>query len=116
MARTVIIVAALCVTAFGVLLASNPLRRSEASISQWLEKKTPLGSSMSEVRATAMENGWYDAKTHQGSDMRTSGTYLRGELGSYQGMPWRTYVTVFWEFDEDDRLVLIRVWKDQDTL
>jgi hypothetical protein len=94
MTRKVIIVAAILLVAFVGWVASNPLRRSETGIRGWLEKKTPLGSSLSEVRATATQHGWYDANM-QGSDGQTTGTYIRGELGDYRGFPFVTSVTVF---------------------
>jgi len=115
MTRKVFIAFVVCIVAFVSFLASNPLRRSEAGIRHWLEKTTPLGSTLSEVQATATKRGWYNARL-QGSDGRTTGTYLRGELGEYQGLPFHTYVTVFWEFDSTDRLANIRIWKTVDAL
>jgi hypothetical protein len=61
----------------------------------------------------AMQRGWYDARA-QGSDGHTSDTYIRGELGDYQNLPFRTAVTVFWEFDASNRLSDIRIWKTTD--
>jgi hypothetical protein len=112
MARTLVLSVVVCVAAFGALTL-NPLRRSEASIRSWLEKATPLGSSLSHVQATATQRGWYDARA-QGSDGHTSDTYIRGELGDYQNLPFRTAVTVFWEFDASNRLSDIRIWKTTD--
>jgi hypothetical protein len=115
MARKLVIAVLVCAVAFIVFLASNPLRRSEPSVRHWLEKTTPLGSSSSDVQAAAMKRGWYDAGL-QWSDGLTTGTYLRGELGDYQGFPFRTSVTVFWEFDASNRLADIRIWKTADGL
>lgn len=75
-------------------VASNPLRRSEAGVRSWLEKTTPLGSSLADVRATATRRGWYDAR-HRGSD----GHPLRGELGGLSESSFS---------DECDRLLGVR--------
>jgi hypothetical protein len=99
---------------FASNIALNPLRRSAPSIRQWLEKTTPLGSTLAEVEATATKRGWYDSNL-QGSDGKTKGTYLRGELGHYREI-FTTSVTVFWEFDSSDRLVNIRIWKTMDAI
>lgn len=115
------------------VLASNPLRRSEESIERWLEKQTPLGISAAEVQAIAMKRGWCEHPAAArceggripldrslGSSRRARSAdasyFIRGELGSYQGLPWRGYVTAFWEFDGAERLVAIQAWKDWDTL
>ena len=110
----VIALALFGLTVLGCLLAS-PLRRSEAGVSAWLAKRTPIGSSSETVRNVAQGRGWYNANL-QGSDGRTSGPYIRGELGRYWSMPFYTYVTVFWEFDSSNRLANIRVWKNTDGL
>ena len=115
MARKLVIAVVVCVVALFAFLASNPLRRSESSIQRWLQQATPLGSSLSEVQATTTQRGWYFAQ-NQGSDGKTTGTFIRGELGDYQGLPFRTSVTVFWEFDASNRLADIRVWKTTDGL
>ena len=98
---------------FASNIALNPLRRSDPAIRQWLEKTTPLGSTLAEVQATAAKRGWYNPNS-QGSDGKTKGTYLRGELGHYQEF-FRTSVTVFWEFDPNNRLANIRIWKTMDA-
>jgi hypothetical protein len=115
MKRKVTILSALCLLALATFLASNPLRRSEANIRSWLEMTTPIGSKLPDVQSAATERGWYHAKL-QGSDGQTSGTYIRGELGDYQGLPFRTSVTVFWEFNASDQLTNIRVWKTSDGI
>jgi len=96
-------------------LTSNPLRRSEASIQQWVEEATPLGRSFEEVKVIATQRGWYDPSL-QGSDGKTTGIYIRGELGDYQGFPFRTSVTVFWEFNANRRLEKVRIWKTVDGI
>lgn len=112
MTRKVFILVIPCLIALAVFVSASPLRRPESSIQSWVEKETPLGSSLAEVQAEATRRGWYDPRT-QGSDGRTSGTYLRGLLGEYRGLLFVTSVTVFWEFDSNNRLANIRIWKTQ---
>lgn len=50
----------------------------------------------------------------RGSDGRTRGPYLRGELGRY-GWPMQTSVTVFWEFDAESKLARTRLRQTVDT-
>lgn len=133
MARKLILLGSVGVAVvFSVVLLSNPLRRSEEAIGRWLEKTTPLGSGMLEVRAAAMRQGWceYPAAHCDAVNIddgliytdrpaksgAVAAKYMRGHLGSYQGLPWRAFVAVFWEFDEEGRLVAIQVWKTRDTL
>jgi len=111
--RNLPIVSVLLAVALTGCAAFNPLRRSDDGVQKWLEKITPLGSSLTEVRATAVKRGWYDANM-QGSDGRTTGTYIRGELGEYRGFPFVTSVTAFWDFDTSNRLSNIRIWKTVD--
>jgi hypothetical protein len=115
MTRNIVIAASLITFAYAAWCAFNPLRRPEASIQQWVEKATPLGSSLTDVRAIATQRGWYNANI-QGSDGHTTGTYIRGELGDYWSIPFVTQVTVFWEFDASNRLVKIRIWKTTNGL
>jgi hypothetical protein len=96
------------------ILAANPLRRSEEKIGVWLEAQTPLGSSPAEVIAYAQKKNW-PVKRNQGSDGRTRGEFVRGEVGEYRTV-FVTSVTVFWEFDSTSRLEKIRVWKTVDAL
>ena len=115
MNRRFIIGIILLIAALVGCAAFNPLRRSEPSIRHWLEKTTPLGGTIDQIRAIAIQHGWYNANS-QGSDGYTTGTYIRGELGDYQGIPFVTSVTVFWEFDANNRLSNIRIWKTTDGL
>jgi len=41
---------------------------------------------------------------------------IRAEVGSYWGVPFQTYVTIFWGFDSDGKLIDIWVWKTRDVL
>ena len=114
MSLRVIILAVLLSAPLVGCVTSNPLRRSDDEIRSGLEKTTPLGSTLSDVQTIATQHGWYHA-TAQGSDGQTTGTYIRGELGNY-GFPFRTSVTVFWEFDASYRLDNIRIWRTTDSM
>jgi len=98
-----------------LVLFSNPLRKSNSNIQAWLQEKTPLGMSYLEVKKEIEIEGWFNPNS-QGSDGKTPKIYLRGELGRYLSVPFFTYVTVFWEFDQDNRLRNIRIWKTTDAL
>ncbi len=118
MARKIIIglifVVALAVIALPVL---NPLRRSDAGVEKWVAKQTPLGCSKVEVEAVARKRGWSFHSGPGGYDgpWNLPGPYIRGELGEYQGLPFVTSVTAFWEFDTKDRLTNIRIWRTRDA-
>ena len=106
------IAVAVLVTAW---LASNPLRRSDASVRAWLLIKTPLGSRCADVRAVLEHHGWQDDRIQQTLPRPAADPFLGGEVGSYQGFPWHTSVRAFWEFDSSDRLVDIRIQRILDS-
>lgn len=109
-----------------LLMASGcDLRRSESSIRTVLLEKAPLGSSMNDVRSLIQAESWevaYDDESRGFLDQRVrpskvvGSASIRAELGSYQGLPWRVYVTVFWGFDNEGRLIDVWVWKTLDAL
>jgi hypothetical protein len=80
---------------------------------------------MPEVRSLIQEEGWavsYDSETRGFLDQRVHPSPIVGEksirahLGSYQGLPWKVFVTVFWGFDHQGKLIDVWVWKTYDTL
>lgn len=90
-----------------------------------LLERAPLGSDISEVRSLVREEQWrvaYDNESHGFLDQRVNppqvvgAKSIRAELGSYQGLPWRVSVTVFWGFDRDSKLIDVWVWKTHDAL
>ncbi len=115
--RTVFIGAIAIVALFGAALYSNPLRRSDTGVRRWLEKTTPMGSSLSDVETVAFERRW-PVSRHEGRprDGAPYGAYLQGELGRYWSVPFYTHVTVFWSFDTNNHLTDIQVWKTTDGL
>ena len=59
--KTVFFILALCVFGVGArtfVVVTDPLRRSDAEVREWLLKKAPLGSSFEQVRAVAIRNDW----------------------------------------------------------
>jgi len=123
--RSVIIAISAVIVAIGVWTSSCSSLRSEASIRASLIKRTPLGSSSSDVRAFVAKEGWLDR-----SYVGTSGFYKQepgepahevgvssicGQLGHYW-LPFRTDVTAFWGFDTNGHLIDVWVWKTTDAL
>ena len=115
-----------------ILLASvaafvlaNPLRYSENHIKGQLLRRAPLGTTMTDVQQLIESKGWVvsDYRDDVGFfDQRPAANaivgkkHIRAELGSYQDIPFRAYVTVFWGFDEQSRLIDVWVWKTWDGL
>jgi hypothetical protein len=97
---------------------SSPLRRPNAGVRAWVLKKTPLGSAVSDVELAVTKHGWFVYRREGGYDGHWSfgGTFIRGELGDYQGLPLRTSVTAFWEFDASNQLTNVLIWKTMDGL
>lgn len=96
----------------------SPLRRPDFGVRAWVLKKTPLGSSLAEVDSVVTTQGWFLYRSGASDDgnWSFSGTYIRGELGTYQGLPLQTSVTAFGEFDVNDKLKNVQIWKTRDGL
>lgn len=108
-----------------LVVISNPLRRSEGHIKDRLLAATPWGTSMGEVENYVRDQGWeiaYVSMNYGFLDQRVSPAIetgkksIRVELGDYQSIPFRAYVTVFWGFNEQSELTDIWVWKTLDAL
>jgi len=118
---------------FGVTIAALvawlfvfSLRRPESGIRASLLRSTPLGSSSQEVRTYVERQGWL-ATNYVGSAgflkqeagvpaVEVGATSIRGELGHYRSGLFQTYVTAFWGFDTNGRLMDVWVWKTTDGL
>jgi hypothetical protein len=96
-------------------LASNPLRKSDATVQEWLFSKTPLGSRIDEVRPFLDQHGWNDPRFQKTWPRPAKEPFLGGEIGSYQGLPWWVSVRAFWEFDDDGRLTNIQIERTYDS-
>ena len=109
-----------------LLLAGGcALRRSESRIETELLERAPLGSGVSDVRDLIRQESWQVAYDHEDRgflDQRVRPPQvvgvgsIRAELWSYQGFPWRVFVTGFWGFDADKKLIDVWVWKTRDVL
>ena len=122
-ARSVAVVSAVILVAFpDAMLMRLPITMSE----RYLLSKTPLGRHITDVREFVSTREWdvaYDSETHGFLDQRdpanlsTVGSMsIRAEVGTYWGIPFLTYVTVFWGFDADGKLIDIWVWKTRDVI
>lgn len=108
----VAIVAVLCLL---MRFTTTPLKQSEMRIREMLISLTPLGMTHDQVLVNVCDRGWLSSNQLEGRPPDV----IRGDLGSYMSIdcfPFWTYVTVFWEFDEQGRLCEIRVQKDVDAI
>lgn len=91
--------------------------RSEKQIYNKLLEDTPVGCNKQFVLEYVKKKGYVFDIAHQGArDDKIGNNYMRVYLGHYRGIPFRCDVTVFWIFDEKDKLSHIDVWKDYDAL
>jgi hypothetical protein len=97
-------------------LDSNPLRRSEGQIRQWVMQKTPLGSSREEVMAAIAKEPWLGHPKFGGVGTPPSVTDIDAKLGSYQGFPWYCRVDAYWSFDSQGKLTDVHVIRGCDSL
>jgi hypothetical protein len=126
----------LCILGCGVLIvvliwsnsnsfARKVLSQPNDSVKAWLLERTPLGTSMDNVRSyAASQQGWVIFGDNEGwsptvlnsFDKGPPGPYLRCELGHYTPglFGYYTLVTVFWVFDSSNRLDNILIWKTED--
>ena len=97
------------------------LYRSEKKIEEKLLARTPLGTSLEEVRGYLKGT---DFRIRYDSPMGESRLNLYDQegihtirvfLGKYQGIPWEAWVSAIWVF-KYDVLIEIVAWKDYDAL
>jgi len=105
-----------------VIVMLNPLRRSQEAIKRSILKQTPISSSMEEVIEVIERKEWDvrygDIDYNRGYTDRD--TYevvgvksIRACIGSYSDfILFTTYVSVFWGFDEEGKLIDVYIWKD----
>jgi hypothetical protein len=98
---------------FFALRGFQPLRRSDEGVRAWVLRKTPVGLSSEEIRPVARKQGWTISDDYKERGGRRT---IRGELGRYLSVPFYTYVTVFWTFDDSNRVMDVRIWKTVDGL
>ena len=120
-------------------MISNPLRWPEAIIKTKLLLDNPLGTSMTEVSSYIKKKGWairhVDEKQgfffqkkpcdlNNGAklvrnmfgydDCIVGSKSIRASLGNYWAI-FITNVTVFWGFNEEEKLIDVWVWKTNDA-
>ena len=100
----------------------NPLRYSENEIKDFMMKATPVNSDMKTVIELIEKRNWairYISEeygyTDRDRDVEVGEKSIRAWIGDYRNL-FITDVTVFWGFDEESKLIDIRVWKDTDSL
>jgi hypothetical protein len=98
-----------------VRISSNPLRQSNAGVRAWLLTITPIGTSSNDVRAITEQRGWYTDGYRTTVPRPARDPFIAGKLGGYQGLPWYTAVSAFWEFDASNRLADVRIRKGLDS-
>ena len=109
LAIVIVLLAVVVVSCF-----ANPLRRPEETIRDRLLLQMPLGSSEDEVVAFISRNEGWRLSEHvtnlvPGNDLfryppeHPPGRTRRVHMGIYH-TPFRTYVTAFWRFSDDDEL------------
>jgi hypothetical protein len=86
---------------------------------------TPIGTTMTDVDKYVAAEKWkvqYVCTTHgytkeeETHRVVVGEKSIRADLGQYQGFPFVRYVTVYWGFDKQARLVDIWVWKTSDAM
>jgi hypothetical protein len=110
--------------AFSVWLAFDPIRRPPEQIHASILERTPLGTTVDDVRAFLDSEGWkyYPGDKEGGFFWLYRNEHeVRGEsaicarLGSYQGLPWYVTVDAVWVFDSDSKLIGVQVFKIMDS-
>ena len=98
-----------------IMKAANPLHRDSESLRNNILKLTPIGSSMEDVIAVIESNEkWgnpyidYDHGYPEYGETRIGVQSIRVSLGEYYD-PFIVFVTAFWGFDNDGKLVDIHV-------
>lgn len=124
--RNILIGAAGVAIVVAALLLTNPLRSSDSDIRVRLLVGTPPGTQMAQVKQAIEHEGWkirtysetvgYPNGGHP--EVVVGAKHIRASLGDYtdfsHGLPFPANVTAFWGFDEQARLVDVRVWRTID--
>lgn len=115
-----LVVAVLMILLLAVYVVSNPLRRSDNYLRGRFLNDTPIGTSMNDVisyirkkeyRIVNISDSGFPDKNSKYVGYRS----IRVDLGDYNTI-LTTNVTVFWGFDEESKLIDVRVWKTVDAL
>ena len=108
-----------------VLIASNPLRRSETHIREGILKITPIGTNIEEVFKVVDEKKWVIGPPDEQKPRMPTSQVLKDDaikkkridavIGEYRTI-FDTSVSVFWYFDDDLKLIDVEVSKDYDSV
>jgi len=106
-----------------VAYTASFLRPSPEHIHGKLLKYTPLGCDKKQVIEFVHAHGFqirYEGNEPEDNrgwpPYKVGNSYIRVYLGHYQGIPFRCDVTVYWVFDENNKLIYIDIWKDYEGL
>ena len=122
-ARRKIGIAVLSVGVIGASFVSlsNPLRRSDESVREWLLESVPVGSSEETLMAVAEQKGWTVNSVWDGYSLHSDWGGIDGSrvawiyLGGYRNL-FRTDLDSFWAFDESGRLMDVKTRRMTDAL
>ena len=119
--RILAVLVAIAIGTTAVLYASNPLRRSDEAVREWLLEKAPIGSDLETLRSVADREGWRVNGEWAGHQPHSDWGGVDGDtvvwiyLGGYRNV-FRTDLDSFWAFDENDRLTAIATRRMVDAL
>jgi hypothetical protein len=117
---TLLILLAIVLLIGGIVavLQSNSLRSSESDIRNSILQKSPMGSSISDVKAAIQSQPWLNVSEWTVDPSEPSvvrapvqGTHVIVGYQYYRGLPWRMVVRAYWGFDSEGKLVDLRVEK-----
>jgi hypothetical protein len=119
---TAILITATLLASVVAIASFNPLRRPAEDIRVSFLKATPVGSDSYSVIKFAKERG-YDVASRSGGYYVDRSTVVGTSsmhclLGEYHGipLPFVTSVEAYWAFDQQGKLVDIRIRKSTDAL
>ncbi|HXP35619.1 MAG TPA: hypothetical protein VN827_08740 [Chthoniobacterales bacterium] len=99
----ILVLCLLGIAARTVVVLTDPLRRSDAEVREWLVKKTPLGSSFEEVRAVAIRDNWkikFEYPFNAPSPFEGE-RLVKFDLGKYYSYVIPFHVIVTYRFTDD---------------
>jgi hypothetical protein len=114
-------VCAAIVATGAVLFASNPLRWPDSAIHSWLLREVPKGSDLRQLKTVAKARGWRINGEWHGNEPHADWGGISGHtiawiyLGGYRSI-FRVDFDSFWAFDEQGRLVDVRLRRMVDAL
>ena len=113
---SVVAIFVVCIAAYSARIATEPLRRSNSEVREWLLKKVPLGSSFEDARAVAIRDHWtITFETPFNASSPFMGERSIGYDVGHYGWPFPLHVTSKWRF-MDDKLVDVQIEKIGDAI